>query len=486
MTFTLQNLIALLPLMIVGLTVVVVMLSIAWRRDHFLNATLTVIGLNVALLSLYYVGQVGPQDVTPLLRVDGYSMFYIGLVLLASLATSTFAYPWLAGYPDNREEFYLLVLIAALGGILLACSNHLASMFLGIELISLPLFGLIGYAYRQKRSLEASIKYMLLSAAASSFLLFGMALIYAQSGDLSFVALGKNLADGVMLHQPLLLAGLGMMIVGLGFKLSLVPFHLWTPDVYQGAPAPVSTFLATASKIAIFAVVMRLFLYAPVADSEAIRVVLGIIAFCSILVGNLMAISQSNIKRLLGYSSIAHLGYLLVALIAVQTHQLSMETVGVYLAGYLFSSLGAFGVVSLMSSPYKGPDAESLFSYRGLFWHKPILSAVMTVMMLSLAGIPMTLGFIGKFYVIATGVTAHLWWLTGAVVVGSAIGLYYYLRVTVSLYLSAPDKLVRDTPNNWALTAGGVVVLISAILVLILGIYPQPLITLVQMAQPLF
>jgi NADH-quinone oxidoreductase subunit N len=413
-------------------------------------------------------------------------MFYIGLVLLASLATSTFAYPWLAGYPDNREEFYLLVLIAALGGILLACSNHLASMFLGIELISLPLFGLIGYAYRQKRSLEASIKYMLLSAAASSFLLFGMALIYAQSGDLSFVALGKNLADGVMLHQPLLLAGLGMMIVGLGFKLSLVPFHLWTPDVYQGAPAPVSTFLATASKIAIFAVVMRLFLYAPVADSEAIRVVLGIIAFCSILVGNLMAISQSNIKRLLGYSSIAHLGYLLVALIAVQTHQLSMETVGVYLAGYLFSSLGAFGVVSLMSSPYKGPDAESLFSYRGLFWHKPILSAVMTVMMLSLAGIPMTLGFIGKFYVIATGVTAHLWWLTGAVVVGSAIGLYYYLRVTVSLYLSAPDKLVRDTPNNWALTAGGVVVLISAILVLILGIYPQPLITLVQMAQPLF
>jgi NADH-quinone oxidoreductase subunit N len=484
MTFTPQNLIALLPLLIVGLTVVVVMLSIAWRRDHFVNATLTVIGLNLALLSLYFVGQAGAQDVTPLLRIDGYSMFYIGLVLLASLATTTFAYPWLEGYPDNREEFYLLVLIAAMGGILLACANHLASMFLGIELISLPLFGLVGYAYRQKRSLEASIKYMLLSAAASSFLLFGMALLYAQSGDLTFAALGKNLSDAAI-HQPLMLAGLGLMIVGLGFKLSLVPFHLWTPDVYQGAPAPVSTFLATASKIAIFAVVMRLFLYAPVANSEAIRVVLGVIAFCSILFGNIMAISQSNIKRLLGYSSIAHLGYLLVALIAVQTHQLSMETVGVYLAGYLFSSLGAFGVVSLMSSPYSGPDAESLFSYRGLFWHKPILSAVMTVMMLSLAGIPMTLGFIGKFYVLATGVTAHLWWLTGAVVVGSAIGLYYYLRVTVSLYLNAPDKLVRDTPNNWAFTAGGVVVLISAILVLALGIYPQPLISLVQLAQPL-
>ncbi|AHG18734.1 NADH:ubiquinone oxidoreductase subunit N [Chania multitudinisentens RB-25] len=487
MTITPQQLIALLPLLIVGLTVVVVMLCIAWRRDHFINATLTVVGLNLALLSLYFVGQVGPMDVTPLMRIDAYAMFYTGLVLLASLATCTFAYPWLVGYPDNREEFYLLVLIAAMGGILLAGANHLAALFLGIELITLPLFGLVGYAYRQKRSLEASIKYMLLSAAASSFLLFGMALLYAESGDLSLASLGRSLQDS-RVHHPLILTGMGMMVVGLGFKLSLVPFHLWTPDVYQGAPAPVSTFLATASKIAIFAVVMRLFLYAPAADSESLRMVLSIIAFFSILFGNLMAISQTNLKRLLGYSSIAHLGYLLVALIAVRSenHQLPLETAGVYLAGYLFSSLGAFGVVSLMSSPYRGPDAESLFSYRGLFWHKPILSAVMTVMMLSLAGIPMTLGFIGKFFVVAMGVSAHLWWLTGAVVVGSAIGLYYYLRVTVSLFLSAPETLARDTPNNWALTAGGVVVLISAALVLLLGIYPQPLISLVQLAQPMF
>ncbi|NIF01732.1 NADH-quinone oxidoreductase subunit NuoN [Pantoea sp. Acro-805] len=486
MTITPQHLIALLPLLIVGLTVVVVMLSIAWRRNHFVNATLTVIGLNIALFSLWFVGHVGAMDVTPLLRVDGYSMFYTALVLLASLATCTFAYPWLAGFPDNKDEFYLLVLIAALGGIVLASANHLGALFIGIELLSLPLFGLIGYAFRQKRSLEAALKYMILSAAASSFLIFGIALIYADSGSLSFVQLGKSLNDS-MIQQPLLLVGLGMMIIGLGFKLSLVPFHLWTPDVYQGAPAPVSTFLATASKIAIFGVVMRLFLYAPVTDSEAVRTVLGVIAFVSILFGNLMAISQSNIKRLLGYSSIAHLGYLLVSLIAVKTHQLSLETAGVYLAGYLFSSLGAFGVVSLMSSPYRGPDADTLYSYRGLFWHRPILSAVMTVMMLSLAGIPMTLGFIGKFYVIASGVNAHLWWLTAAVVAGSAIGLYYYLRVTVSLYLSPPEMHTRDrdTPANWAFTAGGVVVLISAILVLLLGVYPQPLISLVQMAQPL-
>lgn len=484
MTITAQHLIALLPLLIVGLTVVVVMLSIAWRRDHFLSATLSVIGLNAALVSLWFVGQAGAMDVTPLMRVDGYAMLYTGLVILASLATCTFAYSWLQGYSDNRDEFYLLVLIAALGGILLANANHMASLFLGIELISLPLFGLVGYAWRQKRSLEASIKYTILSAAASSFLLFGIALIYANSGHLSFVELGNSLSENA-LNQPLLLAGLGLLIVGIGFKLSLVPFHLWTPDVYQGAPAPVSTFLATASKIAIFAVVMRLFLYVPVGESESVRVVLGLIAFVSIIFGNLMALAQSNIKRLLGYSSIAHLGYLMVALIALQDGTLPMEAVGIYLAGYLFSSLGAFGVVSLMSSPYRGADADSLFSYRGLFWHKPVLSAVMTIMMLSLAGIPMTLGFIGKFYIIAVGVQSHLWWLTGAVVAGSAIGIYYYLRVMVSLYLSAPKQLNRDTPSNWALSAGGIVVLISAILVLVLGIYPQPLISLVELAQPL-
>lgn len=485
MTIIFQQLIALLPLLIVGLTVVVVMLCIAWQRNHLINATITVIGLNLALLSLWFVAQNGPMDVMPLMRIDGFSMLYTGLILMASLATSTLAYSWLAGYPGNRDEFYLLVLIATIGGILLVCANHLVALFLDIELISIPLFGMVGYVFRQKRSLEASIKYTLLSAAASSFLLFGMALVYASTGQLSFIGIGQTLNSN-MLTQPMLLAGLGMMIVGLGFKLSLVPFHLWTPDVYQGAPAPVAAFLATASKIAIFAMVMRLLLYMPVTHNEVVQLVLTIIAFASMLFGNLMALSQRHIKRVLGYSSIAHLGYLLVGLITVQDHTLlALETVGVYLTGYLFTSLGAFGVVSLMSSPYTGVDADSLYYYRGLFWHKPLLSSVLTVMMLSLAGIPMTLGFIGKFYIIALGVNSHLGWLTSAVISGSAIGLFYYLRIIVSLYLSPPKNLHRNTPSNWALTAGGIVVLISSLLVLLLGLYPQPLITLVQLAQPI-
>ena len=483
MTITTEQLIALLPLLITGLTVVVVMLSIAWRRNHFVNATLTVIGLNLALLSLWFVGHNGATDVTSLLRVDGYSVFYSALVIMAGLATCTFAFPWLKSFHDNTDEFYLLVAIAVLGGIVLSSADHLASLFIGVELLSLPLFGLVGYAFRHKRSLEAAIKYTILSAAASSFLLFGIALVYAGSGDLTFAALGQNLS-GAGLSSPLMMAGFGMIIIGIGFKLSLVPFHLWTPDVYQGAPAPVSAFLATGSKIAIFAVMMRLFIDAPVSHSEGVRTALGVIAFASILFGNLMAIAQTSIKRLLGYSSIAHLGYLLVALIASESQQLSLETTGVYLAGYLFSSLGAFGVVSLMSAAGRENDTDSLYSYRGLFWHRPVLSAVMAMMMLSLAGIPSTLGFIGKFYVLASAVNGKLWWLAAAVIAGSAIGLYYYLRVTVSLFLSAPGLHHRDTTNSWGYTAGGIVTLISAILVLLLGIFPQPLITLVKLAQP--
>ena len=484
MTITTEQLIALLPLLITGLTVVVVMLSIAWRRNHFVNATLTVIGLNLALLSLWFVGHNGATDVTSLLRVDGYSVFYSALVLMAGLATCTFAFPWLKSFRDNSDEFYLLLSIAVLGGIVLASADHLASMFIGVELLSLPLFGLVGYAFRHKRSLEAALKYTILSAAASSFLLFGIALVYAGSGDLTFSGLGSHLlAAG--LNSPLMLTGFGMIVIGIGFKLSLVPFHLWTPDVYQGAPAPVSAFLATGSKIAIFAVIMRLFLETPLTHSEGMRTALGFIAFASILFGNLMAIAQSNIKRLLGYSSIAHLGYLLVALIAAGSQQLSLETTGVYLAGYLFSSLGAFGVVSLMSAAGQETDTDSLYSYRGLFWHRPALSAVMAVMMLSLAGIPSTLGFIGKFYVLASAIHGQLWWLAGAVVAGSAIGLYYYLRVTVSLFLSAPGLHHRDTTDGWGYTAGGVVILVSGILVMLLGIFPQPLISLVKLAQPL-
>ncbi|MBO3274218.1 NADH-quinone oxidoreductase subunit NuoN [Pseudomonas schmalbachii] len=478
MTFTIQHFIALLPLLITSATLVVVMLAVAWKRHHTLTATLSIIGLNLALISILPVLNVTPLEVTPLLLVDNFACFYMALILVASLACATLAHAYMESYPGNREELYLLLLLATAGGLVLVSAQNLASLFIGLELLSVPVYGMVAYAFFNKRSLEAGIKYTVLSAGGSAFMLFGMAMLYAEAGSLSFAGLGAQLAEGTS-HSPLLVIGVGMMIVGLGFKLSLAPFHLWTPDVYEGAPAPVAAFLATASKVAVFVVLLRLFQIAPVAlENSLLQIALSVIAIASILIGNLLALTQSNLKRLLGYSSIAHFGYLLVALIA--SKGLAVEAVGVYLTTYVLTSLGAFGVVTLMSTPYSGRDADALFEYRGLFWRRPVLTGVLTVMMLSLAGIPMTAGFIGKFYVIATGVESHLWWLIGTLVLGSAIGLFYYLRVMITLFLVEPNLKTHDAPFNWGQRAGGIMLVAIALAAFFLGVYPQPLLDLLQ------
>ncbi|MDO2949200.1 NADH-quinone oxidoreductase subunit NuoN [Aeromonas simiae] len=478
MTFTASQLLALLPLLLTSATLVALMLAIAWRRNHEFAFMVTIAGLNAALLSVPLVMGLGTQQVTPLLVIDSYALFYSALVLVGALATCTFARSWLKTLPDNREEFYLL-LIATAGGLVLAGSRHLASLFIGIEMLTLPMFGLVAYARGERHSLEAGVKYMVLSAASTGFLLFGMALLYAQAGSLSFADIGKTLTTSPE-HHPLLLGGIGMMLVGFGFKLSLAPFHLWTPDVYEGSPAPVATFLATVSKVAVFCVLLRFYLAVPAAGDAAVQWLLTAIAILSILIGNLLALMQSNIKRMLGYSSISHFGYLLTVVVASRLGQIPVEAAGVYLLMYLLTNLGSFGVVSMMSSPFHGKDADSLHHYRGLFWKRPYLTAVLTVMMLSLAGIPMTLGFIGKFYLVGVTVEAKLWWLAGAIVLGSALGLFYYLRVMVTLYLREPGMQRRDAEAGWHLSSGGVVVLLSAILVVLLGILPQPVISLVR------
>ena len=480
--FTLQHLIALLPLLVTSLTAVVVMLAIAAKRNHALTFILSVVGLNLALLSLIPALEVAPLSVTPLLLIDNFACYYMALVLAASLACITLIHAYLGGasgkgYPGNREELYLLVLLSAAGGLVLVSAQHLAGLFIGLELLSVPTYGMIAYAFFNKRSLEAGIKYMVLSAAGSAFLLFGMALLYAESGNLAFADIGASLMRE---SSQLVQIGIGMMLIGLAFKLSLVPFHLWTPDVYEGAPAPVAAFLATASKVAVFAVLLRLYQISPAMSGGWLSDLLTLIAIASILFGNLLALLQNNLKRLLGYSSIAHFGYLLVALIA--SKGLAVEAVGVYLATYVLTSLGAFGVITLMSTPYSGRDADALYEYRGLFWRRPYLTAVLTVMMLSLAGIPLTAGFIGKFYVIAAGVEAQLWWLLGAMVLGSAIGVFYYLRVMVTLFMREPNLHRHDAPFDWGQRAGGIMLLVVALLAFIIGVYPQPLLELVQHA----
>jgi NADH-quinone oxidoreductase subunit N len=439
----------------------------------------TSLGLAVAFFTLPVAAGVAPRQVTPLLRIDAYALFYAGLILAASLAVTILSYGYLEKQEGQREEFYALLLFATLGAMTLAAASHFAAFFLGLELLSVSLYVLIAYVRTDGRPLEAGIKYLILSGTSSAFLLFGMALIYFQSGTMEF-ARTAALAGTAALPSTVLV-GLVLILTGVGFKLALVPFHMWAPDVYQGAPAPVTAFVATVSKGAMVALLLRYFVEIAAFRSEMLWWTMAGIAVLSMFAGNLLALLQDNIKRLLAYSSIAHLGYLLVAFLAAGP--LSAEAVTFYLTAYFVTTLGAFGVVSVLSKP--GSEAEALDDYRSLFWNRPWLAGVFTIMLLSLAGIPLTAGFIGKFYVIAAGVESSLWMLIVLLVGNSVIGLFYYLRVIV---IMAADgrRGVRPADTTQAPQvsyADGLVLAALSGFLLWLGLYPAPLIRLVQKIQ---
>lgn len=482
---TLQQLLALSPILIVGITVVAVMLAIAIKRHHGWTATISMVGLVLALLPLcghfWFPGVFTlplPQTVTPLLRIDGYACVYMTMILIAALATAMLSQGYMERFRGNREELYLLLLLSTLGGMVLVASRHFASFFLGLELLSVPMFGMAAYLVGQRRSLEAGMKYLVLSAVASAFIVFGMALVYSQTGTLVFGEIGASVANITGGERIVMLLGGSMLLIGIGFKLALAPFHLWSPDVYEGAPAPVTAYLATASKIAVFALLLRYFVEARAYQYGTLIDLLSVLAVLSIVVGNVLALQQENLKRLLAYSSIAHFGYLLVALIA--SGPLAIEAVGIYLVTYVVTTLAAFGVITLMSSPYQDHEADALFDYRGLFWKHPYLAAILTVSLLSLAGIPLTAGFIGKFYVLDAGVGKNLWILLAAVVLGSAVGLYYYLRAMVQLFLRPRWAAPFSAPLNWARSTGGGMLILLMLAMLMLGVYPGPFIALLQ------
>jgi len=497
MTLTFENLQALLPLLITVFTTVFVMLAIAIRRNHWWNATVTVVGLNLALLSIGYVflGQyffpenfpkgMLLQTITPLFVVDGFSLFFTGLILIAALGATTLTHAYVESSKRNREEIYLLITIAAAGGIVLTMAHHMASLFIGLEMMSVALYGMIAYTYDRARSLEATIKYMILSATASAIMLFGIALLYAEFGSLSFIEIGQKASQQSSL---LVMVGGMMVIIGLLFKLSLAPFHLWTPDVYEGAPAPVGAFLATAAKVAVFAVLVRFaIIEAPsILASTTFALTMVAIACLSMLVGNLLALKQNNIKRMLGYSSIAHFGYLLALVLLAGSDpslKISLEGFAVYLTIYVITALAAFGVVTLMSTAKADRDADELVDYRGLFWRRPFLASLFTLALFSLAGIPLTAGFIGKLYVVLAGISQGVvgFIALGFVVLGSAISIYYYLRTIVSMFLASKNMQKFDAELHWGERTGGIMVLISALLVLVIGIYPTPLISLASL-----
>ena len=482
-TMSFSELMPLAPVMIVALTAIVVMLLIAIKRNHNLSATASVVGLNLALLYILFAmfgGAFAPSNVMGMFMVDPFSMLYQLVIIVAALACCTLSHAYIENYTDNREELYILMLCSVAGAMLMVASSHYASFFISLELMSIPVYGLLAYTHQRSRSLEAGIKYLVLSATASAMLLMGMAYIYAYTGSLSFYDNVQALMQAI--QQPMVILGLGLIICAVAFKLSLAPFHKWTPDVYAGAPAPIATFLATVAKVATIGLFVRYLLSSGAILIDSIVTIITIIAVLSILVGNFLAVRQVNLKRILGYSSIAHFGYLLIGLISMT--YASLGNVTVYVITYVLTTIGAFGVVALMSSPYNNDnEAESLADYRGLFWRRPILTATLTVMMLSLAGIPLTAGFIGKFLVIMAAVTTQHWFLAAMIIVGSGIGLYYYLRVMVVMYMTPPDTPRIDADKHWGQKVGGLMVLAAALAVLVIGVYPDPIIKLALQAE---
>ena len=468
--------ITLLPLILIAGTSMLVMLAIAFKRNHTLAARLTVAGLLAAFMSVLAVTPYVPRHVTALLIMDRYALFYMGVIIASAVTVAVLSYSYFEQQEGHREELYVLLSIATLGCLVLVASSHLMSFFLGLEILSVSLYAMIAYLKERKQSLEAGMKYLVLGAASSAFLLFGMALIYAELGTMEFSQVAA--ASAVPSHLTLLLPGIVLIITGIGFKLAVVPFHLWTPDVYEGAPAPVTAFIATVSKTTIFALLLRVLYQPGVHQSRAVFVVFVIIAVASMLAGNLLALWQTNVKRILAYSSIAHFGYMLVAFVA--GGDLAVEAVTFYLVAYTVTTLGAFGVVTVLSGSSR--DADTLDDYQGLFWYRPFTAGIFTVMLLSLAGIPATMGFLAKFYVLAAGASATQWSLILILVTTSTIGLFYYLRILVALYSAALGGKLCPQP---VAPASGFMLTVLTVLLIWFGVYPTPLLDMIQRSASL-
>ncbi|CBL45460.1 NADH dehydrogenase I, chain N [gamma proteobacterium HdN1] len=460
-TITFASLLPIAPILVLSGAVVLLMLILAFYRSHGFTLLFSLVFIVAALVASLPAGNSAPVEVTELLVVSVSTQFYWALILLCTLVCVGISHRYIVPARGLREEWYLLLLTSACGGMVLVASQHFVSLFIGLELLSIPLYGLAAFSLGNGRSLEAGLKYLVLSGVASALLAFGAALVYAETGSL---LLGEWAVRGAQESSLLVLGGM-LMLAGLGFKLSWLPFHTWTPDVYQGSPMPVSAFLATAKKVAVAAILVKLFESLPVWRHEQFVTLLTVMAGASIVVGNLLAISQHSLKRLLAYSSVAHFGYLLIAMIAVPGQ--GAEAVWIYLVTYIVATLAAFAVLSALADIQDDAKGDDFEAVRGLHQRSPFLALVLALSLISLAGIPLTAGFIGKFAVFAAGVNASEWVLLVVAVMGSAIGVFFYLRAALMLYQRGDSvDVVKLAPIEGALIG------VLGVATLVIGVWP--------------
>ncbi len=398
----------------------------------------------------------------PGIRLDRFSSFAIALIALASLLSCWLSLQYLAEVEINHGEFYALLLLSTAGMMVLVSATDFLMLFLGLELMSIPIYVLAGFDRRKLRSNESALKYFLVGSFASGLLLYGIALIYGVTGALDFAAVRAALPPG----NPLALIGMGLLVVGFAFKVSAVPFHQWTPDVYEGSPVAVTSYMSVTVKLAGFAALLRMGVGAFGDVLASLQDVFWMLALLTILVGNVMATIQTNVKRLLAYSSVAHAGYLLMGF-ATGTIE-AYSAVLFYLLGYTFMNLGAFAV--LISLATHGKDCEELEDLAGLARSRPGLAALLTLFAISLAGIPGTVGFAAKFFLFKAAVDAGLVGLTIVAVFGSLISVYYYLRLPVLMYMREPGG-ARLRPE--AATLELLVIGLCAAAVVLLGLFPS-------------
>lgn len=493
MDILLQSLMPLLPSVIVVITVLVLMVAISLKRSYQLTAIIAISGLNCALIVAIwqFIRFDDVVMVGTLFKIDGFGLFNQIVVLMASLACATLS----LGYFDpknnqptpkdiaitEKEELYVLMLISVAGAMMMTLASHFVSFFVSLELLSVPMYGMLAYQFFRVRSLEAGIKYLVLSASASATLLMGMALIFADTGSMHFASLGLVLSQQ---GSSVLVLGAVLMMVAVAFKLSLAPFQAWAGDVYQGAPVAVSAFLASVGKVAVMALAIRFLIESAMPILPAVDFMLMVMIALSVVFGNLLALYQTSLKRMLAFSSVSHMGYALMILLA--TGAVADTVVSLYMAVYALSAVGAFGVIVLMSRLTHSDDnneADDFLVYRGLFWRRPVLTAVMTLMLLSMAGIPLTAGFMTKMQALFATVQGGRFGLSALLILGSAIGLYYYLKVILMMY-KRPDVVIRyDVDNAWAGKLGGLMVILVAIGLFVFGTFlPQTMIYLSSLA----
>lgn len=481
---TAQDFAAIAPHLVLTAGILITLLIVSfWRRPPLIAAA-TILTFIATLIVTITSSDNLPHAIGEFLIVDQISTFMNVLFVLAALVTTVLSRSYLASKTREPEEFYILLATATLGAMTLAVAQHFGAVLLGLEILSISLYTLIGYPEEGHPPLEATLKYLILSGVSSTIMLFGVALMYTTTGVLTFESVATQLTTGSKM-EVIYIIGQAMFVSGMAFKLSLVPFHMWTPDVYEGAPAPVTGYLATVSKAAVFIAVLRYFFNSNAAENDAIFAIVALFGVASMIVGNLLALLQNNLKRMLAYSSIAHFGYLMIALLALSrltSQEMAIETSLVYLAGYFAMTLAAFAVITMLSSSgFVGEedrrDASELADYEGLFWTHPVAAVVLTIAMLSLAGIPLTIGFIAKFYLLMAGIGGALWVLVWALIIGSAIAIYYYLRVVITMTRQSSESPRAAQRLEWDSLAATVLL---GVAIIALGVYPQPVIDLVR------